>query len=313
MPESRPIPHELVFRGPGRPSLLARMIETSKMAWSPVLELLGRELKFEELDALPYPIEERIGDPLANSDVLSAAQRFMASRHSVRWLTADDVVSIHDNMIATFGGEFGVLHRGRVENALEVGLRSPISGHDPFPTIFQKAASVLHSILLYHPFVDGQKRTGISCAFIILGVNGFFMWSRDPGDEVHFAIHVAKGEIEVEQIARWIAARVVPPQTLLDPRVIAGLLPYALRRTRACSNCGHRMRLDSYRIVCSSCGAAFVATLNAGLVQRHGERSRLSVQVGVRRADRGPELQTTLDDYLARPEGSAFRFARPHS
>jgi death-on-curing protein len=289
------------------------MIELSKMAWSPVLELLGREVRFEELDARPYPLEDRIGDPLISSQRLSRLAAERSGHHRVRWLTAGNVIRVHDEMIATFGGERGIINRGRIESALELSFESPIAGHDPFPTIIDKAASLLHSILLYHPFVDGQKRTGLSCAFILLGVNGFFMWSRDPADEVHFAIHVARGRFEVEQIARWIAARVAPPDFLEDPRVVTRLLPYAQRGTRACSGCHRMLRLDSYAIKCPSCGAKFHVILNAALDLHQRGESRLFVQAGLRRAAGRIPLQRTLEDYLARPEGSLRRLGRGQS
>jgi death-on-curing protein len=282
------------------------MIELSKMAWSPVLELLGKEVRFDELNTKPYPIDERIRSPLAVSyDELRAGQVTIAGHSRIRWLTVGDVVRVHDDMITTFGGEPGILNRGRIDSALDLAFQSPIPGHDPFPTVIDKAASLLHSILLYHPFIDGQKRTGISCAFILLGVNGFFMWSRDPGDEVHFAIHVARGEFEVPQIARWIAARVVPPHILEDPRVVATLLPYAQRSTRSCTRCHHQIRLDRFRIDCPECHATYVVTLNAGLVQQQRGESRMFVQAGLRRTDRRIRPQRTLEDYLARRESLA--------
>ncbi len=276
------------------------------MAWSPVLELLGKEIRFEELDAKPYPLNERTSNPLIPYRQLS---KLIASTPAspLLWLTVQDILRIHDDMIATFGGYTGVMHRGRVEAALETAFQSPIPGHDPFPTIVDKAASLLHSILLYHPFLDGQKRTGISAAFILLGVNGYIMWSRDPGDEVHFAIHVAKGEMEVDQIAKWIAARIVPPTILKNPEVVAALLPFAERATRACTKCHHPIHLDKQRVTCASCGSMYVVSLNAGLVPRGGRQSRPFVQAGLRRIDRLPPIQRTLDAYLARPEESRRR------
>ena len=304
-------PYQLAFAGPGRPTQLARMIELSKMAWSPVLELLGKEVRFEELDAKPYPIRERV-----RPSMFPGAQRLIGQPPGpadarIRWLTSTDIVRVHDDMIRTFGGELGIINRGRIDTALDLAFQSPIAGHNPFPSIIEKAASLLHSILVYHPFVDGQKRTGISCAFILLGVNGFFMWSRNAADEVHFAIHCAKAEFEVDQISRWIAARVAPPQILEEPTVVTALLPFAERRTRACTRCHHAIRIDAYRVKCPSCGVTYVATLNGGIVQRQRGQNRFYVQAGLRLERRRPWGQRTLEDYLLRPEGSRLRLGRP--
>lgn len=289
------------------------MIELSKMAWSPVLELLGKEVRFDELDARPYPLKERIGTSLVTPASIGRTSQGASGPHALRWLSVADVVRVHDEMISTFGGERGILNRGRIETALELAFQSPVAGHDPFPSIIDKAASLLHSILLYHPFVDGQKRTGISSAFILLGVNGFLMWSRDPADEVHFAIHVARGRFEVNEISRWIASRVVPPDILEDPKVVTSLLPYAQRSTRACSSCRRMLRLESYEIRCPSCGSRYHVILNAALVQPQKGGSRFVVQAGLRRAGLQPSFQRRLEDYLARPEGSRRRLGRPQS
>src|SRR3989337_3854818 len=102
-----------------------------------------------------------------------------------------------------------VLELLKIESALERARYSKVAGYDSFPTILHKAASLMHSILKYQPLADGQKRTGIAAAFVFLGINGYPMWSRETLDEVHFAIHVAKGGYEVPEITRWLAARVV--------------------------------------------------------------------------------------------------------
>lgn len=210
--------------------------------------------------------------------------------HPWRWLSSRDVVQIHDEMVRTFGGDLGVMDVGRIDSALELAFESPLRGHDPFPTLIDKAASVLHSILLYHPFVDGQKRTGLSAAFILLGVNGFYLWSRDPVDEVHFAIHVAKGEIEVPQISRWISARVAPPDILDNPALVEALLPYAEKRTQRCSACHRSVKLDRFRVQCRGCGATYEVQLNAALLQR----GNLFVQPGLRLVRRERFVQRTL-------------------
>jgi death on curing protein len=289
------------------------MLELSKMAWSPVLELLGREIRFDELALRPYSLDEVTQAPLTLGLDPQDRELTLDPQVRLRWLTTRDIVQIHDEMIATFGGEPGVMNRGRIDNALETAFQSPIPSHDPFPSIIDKAASLLHSILLYHPFVDGQKRTGISSAFVLLGVNGFFMWSRDPADEVHFAIHVAQGEFEVPEIARWIASRVIPPAVLRDPSVVSRLLPYAQHSTRACTACHHQIRVNRYQVTCSSCGSKYVVVLNAGLYQGRASGDRFFVQAGLKRVGQSPIAQRTLDVYLDRREGGGRRRGRPQS
>jgi death-on-curing protein len=268
------------------------MIELAKMAWSPVLDLLGKEVRIEELDQKRYDMSTKtpFSGGLKVRDRRNEAQK---GQHW-RWLSARDVVEIHDEMVRTFGGEMGIMDLGRIQSALDLAFESPIRGHDPFPTLIDKAASVMHSILLYHPFVDGQKRTGISTAFILLGVNGYYMWSREPLDEVHFAVHVAKGEFEVPDIAKWISARVAPTSILDNPTLVEELLPYAERRSRRCSVCHKSIKLDKFRVRCKWCGSTYEVQLNAALIQRGRRGLRFFVQPGMKLIPSARIAQRTL-------------------
>jgi death on curing protein len=159
----------------------------AKMTWGPVLEILGDSI-LSEMDRAPYspePFHFNLGQRVIKAELAHGVD----PAH-IRWLTDTEVVEIHDEMISRFGGAMGTLNAGFVASALDRARHSTVYGHDPFPTIIHKAASVLHDILIYHPFTDGQKRTGLSSAFIFLGLNGYSLWSRDPPDEVHFAIPV---------------------------------------------------------------------------------------------------------------------------
>ncbi|CDC45482.1 death-on-curing family protein [[Eubacterium] siraeum CAG:80] len=75
-------------------------------------------------------------------------------------LTKEQVVSIHSSLIKASGGTDGV----RDEDLLESALESPFQtfdGHDLYPSIIQKAARIGYSLVSNHPFIDGNKRTGI--------------------------------------------------------------------------------------------------------------------------------------------------------
>jgi len=273
------------YRHPGRPTEFNRFLELSKIAWDPVLELLGKEVRFEELDAKPYEFKPALG---IHQQIMEYEIDERTKREEYRWLSAGDIVRVHDEMIRVFGGEAGILDSGRIESALDRAQHSVVSGYDAFPTILHKAASLMHDILLYHPFVDGQKRTGISSAFIFLGMNDYLMWSRDVLDEVHFAIHVAKGEIETNHIADWLADRVVPRSAVSSVALTDGLLALARRRGRQCSVCGRFLRIDAHEVKCAGCNTQYKVVINSGLIQRAGTKEngspkeRLVLDFGIR-------------------------------
>jgi death on curing protein len=270
----------------GRPTEFERALEMAKMAWSPVLEILGNP-ELEELDRIPYspePFQFAVGERLIRTEL---------GRHkdpeSLRWLTVSEVVRVHDRMILTFGGELGVLDEGKIASALDRARHSTIFGIDPFPTILHKAASIMHDILVYHPFADGQKRTGLSSAFIFLGLNGYSLWSRDPIDEVHFAIGVAKGEHEVGEITRWLADRVAPPSQLGSSEI--DLLLRKLRPSvRQCHVCRRYLALRGYRVRCRNCATSYRVLIRYGTVTTtRGGRARIKATLGlVREATPAP-------------------------
>lgn len=252
------------------------MIELAKMAWSPVLEMLGKEVRFEEFDAKPYQLR---APPMSLPEPTNGLQ----VRH---WLGPDEVLRIHDEMIRTFQGDLGVKDPGMIEGTLQRMRDSMVMGHDPIPTIFDKAAFLMHAILRYHPFIDGQKRAGLSSAFIFLGVNGYYLWSREAIDEVHFAVQVAKGAFEVPEISGWIRQRVASREAIRDPVVVDRLLRLGSTVTRrTCSICRSRIRLNKYLITCPTCKAVYEVRLNAALVtagpRGQGEPS-VMVQPGIR-------------------------------
>ena len=242
----------------------------AKMAWSPVLEILGNP-EMEAMDRIPYspePFHFAVGERVIQLEL---------ARHlplgAFRWLTVPEVIRIHDRMILTFGGELGILHEGRIASALDRARHSEVYGTDPFPTILHKAASIMHDVLVYHPFADGQKRTGLSAAFIFLGLNGYSLWSRNPPDEVHFAVRVAKGEFEVEHITHWLADRVAVPTDLGESqidRLVRTVNPAA----RQCHVCHRYLRIRGYRVRCRNCAASYKVLIRFGALTTTASRHR---------------------------------------
>lgn len=74
-------------------------------------------------------------------------------------ITRVQVLSIHSTLIEFFGGASPV----RDNNLLEAALMRPYQTFDAMdlhPSSIEKAAALIESILINHPFMDGNKRTG---------------------------------------------------------------------------------------------------------------------------------------------------------
>jgi len=74
-------------------------------------------------------------------------------------MTLSHVEEIHKILIAKFGGSHGVRDYGTLLSALSRPYQT-FDGKDLYPTAIQKAAALIESILINHPFIDGNKRTG---------------------------------------------------------------------------------------------------------------------------------------------------------
>jgi len=78
-----------------------------------------------------------------------------------------------------------------------------ISGKETSPTLWSKAARLLHCIVTRHPFVDGNKRTAWSAAKVFLLLNEFRLFAEVKEAE-YIVLRVAKGEMKVEELSEWM-------------------------------------------------------------------------------------------------------------
>jgi len=111
------------------------------------------------------------------------------------------IKQIHDTFIAQYGVG-GYMSEGMVEGCLERAM-TYIYRFQPFPKLFLKAAAMLYSFIIFHPFVDGNKRTAFETTKIFLRLNGYELIA--PQDGVDFTRAIADYKItKVEEIAAWL-------------------------------------------------------------------------------------------------------------
>jgi death-on-curing protein len=117
------------------------------------------------------------------------------------YLTADEVVRINSILLAGMGQ---LRDKGLLESAVGRPMASAF-GQDAYPTVVYKASALLHSLVLNHPFVDGNKRTATVSAIYFLEHNGYTVrWK--PDEALSFIVEIAEGKHDVSAIAAWLAA-----------------------------------------------------------------------------------------------------------
>lgn len=124
------------------------------------------------------------------------------------YLSLAQVVELQQAVLAAFGGLAGIRDRG----SLEASIARPamtFGGEDLYPDLPSKAAALLHSLVLNHPFVDGNKRAGAAAAELMLEINGVELQASDEEFE-GVALATARGEMSAEALAIWFRQRSRP-------------------------------------------------------------------------------------------------------
>ena len=116
-------------------------------------------------------------------------------------LTPEQVLFIHYRLIEETGGSHGIRDVGLLQSAV-ARQATTFDKNDLYPDLFSKAASLMHSIIKNHPFVDGNKRTAISTASIFLIRNNYTLTASNKELE-RFTIKAASENLELQEIAKW--------------------------------------------------------------------------------------------------------------
>ncbi len=126
----------------------------------------------------------------------------------LRYLTVEEVLLIHEHAIREFGGSAELANLGRLEAAL-ASPQQTMFGQDLYPDIYAKAAALIFGIIKNHPFMDGNKRTGLFALFEFLERHGRTI--DTPADELYqFTIDVATSALDKDEIAAWLRAHTAP-------------------------------------------------------------------------------------------------------
>ena len=101
----------------------------------------------------------------------------------------------------------GGAHGARDLTLLDAAAARPRATYDAeelYPTVFDKAAALMHSLILNHAMLDGNKRLGVAAAGLFLQRNGVRLTATNAALE-SFTLSVAEGRVETPEIARWFA------------------------------------------------------------------------------------------------------------
>lgn len=117
-------------------------------------------------------------------------------------INLENTIKIHQILIEEFGGTKGIRDPKLLESALSRPFQT-FNKKDLYPSTIEKAAALIESILVNHPFLDGNKRIGYVLMRLLLLEDEMDI-SATQEDKYNFVIAIAKGELSFDKITEWI-------------------------------------------------------------------------------------------------------------
>ena len=117
-----------------------------------------------------------------------------------KWIGVPAAKALNSQQVLNFGGSYGMRDEALLESALTRAQNLAAYGE---PDAFDLAAAYAFGIISNHPFLDGNKRTGLICALVFLEDNG---WKYDaPKDETYMIVMaLTQKEISESTFADWL-------------------------------------------------------------------------------------------------------------
>lgn len=122
----------------------------------------------------------------------------------VQHLSLDEVLAIHERLIERFGGSQGVRDPGLLESA----LYRPQTGY--YSDLTEMAAALFESLLMNHPFVDGNKRVAFFATDVFLRLNGWSLKVDGPHAHRFLVGLLEQNEADYEHLLPWVRRSLTP-------------------------------------------------------------------------------------------------------
>ncbi|HTB32574.1 MAG TPA: type II toxin-antitoxin system death-on-curing family toxin [Bacteroidia bacterium] len=119
-------------------------------------------------------------------------------------IVVKEALKIQGILIEQFGGKSGVRDLGALESAINRPYAT-FNSVELYPKPIDKAAAIIESIIVNHPFVDGNKRVGYVLMRLLLLEKGYDIRATED-EKYSFVIGIALGELKTDDIRKWLEA-----------------------------------------------------------------------------------------------------------
>lgn len=120
----------------------------------------------------------------------------------MRYLSISETLELHERLIASSGGAKGIRDLGALESAVSQPYTS-FGGQDLYPDVVAKAAALCFSLVMNHPFVDGNKRVGHAAMETFLLLNGFEI-NSEVDEQEKIILSLAAGQFDRNNLVSWL-------------------------------------------------------------------------------------------------------------
>ncbi len=114
------------------------------------------------------------------------------------YLNKEQGILLHQKLIEAFGGMPGLRDAALLESA--IGRYR--SGY--YQDEIEEAAALMESLLINHPFLDGNKRIAIAAAFTSLMINGYAIQLNEPEAYKFIITSLESNIVSKEKLDTWI-------------------------------------------------------------------------------------------------------------
>lgn len=125
----------------------------------------------------------------------------------IRWIAKEAILAIHTELIAEHGGSHGIRDAALLESTL--ARSQNLASYADEPTLHELAAGYAFGIVKNHPFIGGNKRTGLMAAYVSLHLNGKRLVAAEI-DTVVATTKLAAGKLTEAQLAAWLGKNSPP-------------------------------------------------------------------------------------------------------
>ncbi len=118
------------------------------------------------------------------------------------FLTLDEVLSLHEDQVARYGGSRGVRDLGLLQSAMG-SVAATFAGVFLHETVLEMAAAYLYAICRNHPFIDGNKRTAVAASLTFLELHSIEL-EADEDAFYDLVIGVSEGRTTKAAVAVFL-------------------------------------------------------------------------------------------------------------